>query len=786
MKRTEELPLPDKPKFRFRQLKKKQLIIAGALFLGGLLLIQLLVWAALFYTSLKGGDLTLYVEADHEYLVVQHGEEKKLSYTLGAQNLPFCTAVCSWTITDMHTGAVIASGDAQPNSEVKEQYEATIKAPATGRIVAPYQFEVQCTNEVSRFCKSEGVPRHAAALTVVNVTYTEQEQKAYDFLASNMALWLSEQTLRLQALAGIQRVNDTRVYAARQLALAEEQQLTSAVDSLAEYVRTDDVRRARIILETEQPSAAAAAYEQAVSAEIAAANNYSALLEQQELLTGLVFVSNAQDRAQLQQALSAAALAQTRFYRQPLNETLSAFTRVHALANELPDTYADSTIENAATAMRVVSAEERMACVLKNTPCPAASAPPSTFAAAAQSLEQACERIAAFDTYFAAAQTAYAAELQPALTLAETEAYYNVSSLRTQSGFTAQATSIRAAARSGDLTIADPAVRLAVSLVPDAETLRFASEHCAPPLQFPLVNVSLAPSLPSAPLQSVSLPNISLAAQDCCVRDCTACAAEQHYPVVFLHGHSFADATAPEYNLYAFAPMAFALQEDGYLYAGHLFPRDDLDDIPYAELQSLPAPVLFTATYYYDSYPEEGTTSFVVQKSESIETYAIRLKEAVDVARHKTGQEKVVLVAHSMGGLVVRRYLQLFGDQNVAAVVLIATPNHGITDRTDELCPLLGGDKECADMKEGSVFLAKLNNGKKPSVPVFVIAGSGCEGRGYDGVVETESVHLDFANNTVITGTCPSRTVLLHSLLLEPAEYPAVYEQVRSILNKYT
>jgi len=57
---------------------------------------------------------------------------------------------------------------------------------------------------------------------------------------------------------------------------------------------------------------------------------------------------------------------------------------------------------------------------------------------------------------------------------------------------------------------------------------------------------------------------------------------------------------------------------------------------------------------------------------------AQQLKEHVDLVRTVTGAERVHVIGHSLGGLVLRWYVQeLGGDATVATAVTVATPHHG-------------------------------------------------------------------------------------------------------------
>lgn len=63
-----------------------------------------------------------------------------------------------------------------------------------------------------------------------------------------------------------------------------------------------------------------------------------------------------------------------------------------------------------------------------------------------------------------------------------------------------------------------------------------------------------------------------------------------------------------------------------------------------------------------------------------IEVFTKRLAKRVEQICQQTGAEKVVIVAHSMGGLVSRNYIQnMAGDQRVEKLITLGTPHHGTT-----------------------------------------------------------------------------------------------------------
>lgn len=63
-----------------------------------------------------------------------------------------------------------------------------------------------------------------------------------------------------------------------------------------------------------------------------------------------------------------------------------------------------------------------------------------------------------------------------------------------------------------------------------------------------------------------------------------------------------------------------------------------------------------------------------------IERFTLRLSKRVEQICEETGSEKVVIVAHSMGGLVSRNYIHnMDGDKRIAKLITLGTPHHGTT-----------------------------------------------------------------------------------------------------------
>lgn len=60
-----------------------------------------------------------------------------------------------------------------------------------------------------------------------------------------------------------------------------------------------------------------------------------------------------------------------------------------------------------------------------------------------------------------------------------------------------------------------------------------------------------------------------------------------------------------------------------------------------------------------------------------IDEYAPLIHDAVERLCRDTGKDKVVIVAHSMGGLAARAYLRRHGSSRIAKVITLGTPHRG-------------------------------------------------------------------------------------------------------------
>ena len=126
-----------------------------------------------------------------------------------------------------------------------------------------------------------------------------------------------------------------------------------------------------------------------------------------------------------------------------------------------------------------------------------------------------------------------------------------------------------------------------------------------------------------------------------------------------------------------------------------------------------------------------------------IERFAAQLAEKIERICKLSGAERVVLVAHSMGGLVARAYLRRFGGGRVARLVTIGTPHHG------SLLAYSFPGRGLEQMHPGNPWLAELNRDETRASPIPITS---IWSRHDTMVMPQASSVLACAENIAITG----------------------------------
>ncbi|MEO7760610.1 MAG: alpha/beta fold hydrolase [Casimicrobiaceae bacterium] len=96
-----------------------------------------------------------------------------------------------------------------------------------------------------------------------------------------------------------------------------------------------------------------------------------------------------------------------------------------------------------------------------------------------------------------------------------------------------------------------------------------------------------------------------------------------------------------------------------------------------------------------------------------IESYPEQLAKAIDEVCGATGARKVVLIGHSMGGLIARAYIDRMGADKIERTITLGTPHQGTW------MTRFGFTPNILDMAEGSAWLTGLRarEGQRSSNP---------------------------------------------------------------------
>lgn len=136
----------------------------------------------------------------------------------------------------------------------------------------------------------------------------------------------------------------------------------------------------------------------------------------------------------------------------------------------------------------------------------------------------------------------------------------------------------------------------------------------------------------------------------------------------------------------------------------------------------------------------------------SIEAFAEQAARKIDAILAATGASQVIVVSHSMGGLVMRVYLRAHGGAKVARLITVGAPHEGSVHAWMAVGACL------AQMRPGNAWLAALGAPSGASLPPVVSIWSW-----HDSMVAPQtSSRIDYGENVVLSG-------IAHNALLRDA-----------------
>ncbi len=784
--------------------RNKKIIFIALIFL--IILITLFsTKIALFFNFLLGNDIAVKLQASPEYFALVHGQNATLAVDASVTTNPFCKATCTAGFDDMSAADPIdvLNFTLRPSDPFERDY--TIAAPRQGEGMKVYRFSMECKSQETILCHTSGEPTTRSVLITADYTFTNEEKE----LQQNLAVQLQDMAERIAVVEEkksiynlvLQQMQAPPILIANlSLQLQEVQQLWLQQDlvSLTQY--TADLNDK--LMQAEQ------------KVELA---NVSLLMERYNALVDDIH----QARELLELLSTHDAVNET--IRAAVNSTAYEFNvlipQLASLSFEQKENSTRSFVENLRNLASIAGEGQRSTVLSKelsldirydvlcdltgtcyNHPPLAQRANQILF-----NLTQACEesillqdRIRDLNSSLVDEYNAQGYPVDDAFASNISAYLFNFE----QQKKSQYRQNIPLNATNSVLLqklLADKPLRAvqeySYNLTPVLVAAFTSMLSCtAFPISIPeLASVNLTPiTLPPITAPAAAIELIDPPPQCCLFGECRACCISEEcrtdpstYPVVFIHGHAISKDTSFEYSLEGFNKMQKKLEQERYLSAGSI-TLYTARDTPEGVWGKLPLPVSIRASYYFDLFEQPENYVVVQTKSENIDTYAVRLKEVIDTIKYKTGKPKVKVVAFSMGSLVSRRYIQVFGSDSVDTLILIGAPNKGIVGDAAEYCALTGEQRECADMQEGSLFMNKLNRGPVPSIPIYNIIGTGCDmdGKQGDGTVLEENAHLEGAQNFVVHGRCEGISMPLHLTLRDIDKYPQVYEIVKEALEE--
>jgi pimeloyl-ACP methyl ester carboxylesterase len=175
--------------------------------------------------------------------------------------------------------------------------------------------------------------------------------------------------------------------------------------------------------------------------------------------------------------------------------------------------------------------------------------------------------------------------------------------------------------------------------------------------------------------------------------------ANEAYPILFLHGH-MGDVNYWWQTIEGYKEAMMKIREEGYKnYEGldenlQIYPGEELSPTygrPYPRRQ------IYNAQYYLNQPIDDehihgaiGSNGQIIPVNPSdaqaynnvlsYGSYAQRVADIVNKILEATYSDKILVVAHSMGGLVIRSAIKYYGlGEKVKRLLLIATPNNGVS-----------------------------------------------------------------------------------------------------------
>jgi uncharacterized alpha/beta hydrolase family protein len=763
----------------------------------------------LYVKFLLGNDIAVKLSTDKEVLSLQRGQQELITFKASVTTNPFCTAECTAIFSDISSNMTIEAEQFTLRAAIPYKKEYAIQATRHGTGQDLYSFKMECRSTPTRLCHTTGDATTRTLLITVNreLSIADEQSKAIakeriDALNRKLSLWngmintfsmidIAKIPFDVNALPPLQ--NRTKALASY-LSTLQEPWKGQTYETLLPSI--DVVEKEFTATETDMIS-----LNNSVNIAFMNYNAFNIQLQEArntlEAIKSDVIIVNASLALELHNMITEFNQAATYY---DVRTAGIVIDRIKALNISIRKDYRRETLRRSLELDRESDALCSIAKTCTTHPTIADRAAQTTF-----ELGSVCGDITKLSNEYLDLNESIADDVRNA-NYSNTKSFWDLITIKVRNLKQNITDDYRKeipqdqpnTALLNEILIQKPLVSTNglqgdIKLAMLVELVRQRPKACE--IQtITTPTVSVAAESTTAPTITPALSSVPFEepAPICCVYGaCRSCCTTftckndpATYPVLMLHGHAFYQALSAEYNLDIFNKLQNRLEEEGYVNAGAI-TLYTTHDTPSGDWGISGSPLTIKVSYYFDLFKQPENYVVVQANSENVDTYAIRLKELIDTVSYKTGKPKVIIIAHSMGGLVTRRYMQIFGSDKIEKVILIGTPNKGLVGNILDYCPLIGEKLECRDMNADSLFLNKLNREKIPDIPIYNIVGTGCQmkqGIG-DGVVLAENAKLDGAQNIIINGTCGGIDILHTAMLLNIQRYPDVYAVIKEALK---
>lgn len=147
-----------------------------------------------------------------------------------------------------------------------------------------------------------------------------------------------------------------------------------------------------------------------------------------------------------------------------------------------------------------------------------------------------------------------------------------------------------------------------------------------------------------------------------------------------------------------------------------------------------------------------------------VDTFADQAAARIDAILAATGAAQVVVVGHSLGGIVMRAYLRRYGGAKIARLITVGTPHEG------SVHAYMGFGTSIAQLRPGNDWMGALATPAGPALPPIVSIWSW-----HDSMVAPQtSSRIAFGHNITVAG-------IGHNALLRDAR---VFELILAEIEK--